>query len=316
MIALYIISSIILILFIYILISSIIYKRSLFSSLVELYLYVTSKYKWHKRLPKTFISFIKKHHIKENKEIILKDKHLNIKKINYKNMKTFIITPSQNAKNVVIYLHGGAYISNPTYFHNRYVKKLAKKSNSIVVYPIYPKTPQNNFQKTFSVVKSLYEDILKHNKYKTYMIGDSSGGGLSLAILQDSTVLPTYTYLFSPWLDISLTSKNIEKYEKVDPMLSIIPIRYIGEYYAKGTNLKDFKVSPLYGKVSSLYNISIIYGDREILYPEIEEFKKNCLKENINLDFVLKKGMNHCFPLYPIKEAKVFFNEIVDKIKS
>ena len=78
MIALYIIGPIILILLIYLIISSIKNSRSLFSSFVELYLYLTSHWKWFVRLPKSFFRFISKHHI-ENKKVVLKDKKISIK---------------------------------------------------------------------------------------------------------------------------------------------------------------------------------------------------------------------------------------------
>ena len=318
MIALYIIGPIILILLIYLIISSIKNSRSLFSSFVELYLYLTSNWKWFVRLPKSFFKFISKHHI-ENKKVVLKDKKIAIKEISYHNMQTFIINDNNEASNIIIYLHGGAYISNPTVHHKHYVKKLAVNTNSIVVFPIYPKTPIHNYKETFSIIDKLYKDIINNSKLNVILMGDSSGGGLALVLLEKlakyNEIQPSKTILFSPWLDISLSSDGIESYEKVDPMLAIKPIRYVGEFYYKGTNEKDYKVSPLFGEISKIKNLTIFVGTREILYPETIRFKDRCEKEKVDLNLIIHKGMNHCYPLYPIKEAKTTNNMIYNIIK-
>ena len=98
-------------------------------------------------------------------------------------------------------------------------------------------------------------------------------------------------------------------------MLSVDTLRYIGEFYYKGTNGKDYKVSPYYGNVSKIKNLTILVGTKEIFYPETVEFKNRCDKEKAEVNLIVKKAMNHCYPLYPIKEAKQANNMIYNIIK-
>ena len=68
------------ILLIYLIISSIVNSRSFLASFAELYIWLTSKSKWHSRIKKSFLKYIAKHH-KENKPVKFISKKVDIKEI-------------------------------------------------------------------------------------------------------------------------------------------------------------------------------------------------------------------------------------------
>ena len=94
-----------------------------------------------------------------------------------------VFNDSETTENLIIYLHGGAYVSEIENLHIIFCDKLAKKANATVFTPIYPLAPNHTFEETYEIVANLYEFLLKFEKPITIM-GDSAGGGLSAAFCE------------------------------------------------------------------------------------------------------------------------------------
>ena len=200
-----------------------------------------------------------------------------------------------------------------------FVKKsiIRNTPNSTVYVPIYPLAPKHTYKETFDFLENFYHDILKLNKPVTIM-GDSAGGGLSASFCEYLPEInlpqPKHLILLSPWVDISMANKKYKKYENADPMLGVDALRYCGKFWADDLDLKDFKVSPLYGDVSILDDTAIFVGTRELLYPDIMEFYEKFDKNKVKL--IIGEGMNHVYPIYPIPEAKKALRQIIEILKN
>ena len=148
-------------------------------------------------------------------------------------------------------------------------------------------------------------------------MGDSSGGGLALGLAEDFIVKkikqPDELILLSPWVDITLENSNIEKYEKIDPIVFPANDRIWGASWALGTDLKNYKVSPLYGNMLGLKKVSIFIGTREVLYPDVKILADILIDSKADVDVYVGKGLNHVYPIYPIPEAKTTL-KIINKI--
>ena len=98
----------------------------------------------------------------------------------------------------------------------------------MIVFAIYPKAPNNTYQSSIKIMDELYNLIMNKTNKDIVFMGDSSGGGLTLAYIEFLSInklkQPCKTILISPWLDVSLSHKDIKKYERKDPMLSINPL--------------------------------------------------------------------------------------------
>ena len=90
-----------------------------------------------------------------------------------------IFNESTSTENLVLYLHGGAYVNEIEKLHISFCDKLAEKVNATVFAPIYPLAPNHTFEETYDIVENLYDLLLKFNKPISIM-GDSAGGGLLL----------------------------------------------------------------------------------------------------------------------------------------
>ena len=90
-----------------------------------------------------------------------------------------------NSNKHVIYLHGGAYIIEATTFHQRFIETLADQYELAITFIDYPKAPENTYRTTHDVVLKAYAEVAaKYPGNEFYLMGDSAGGGLALALLQ------------------------------------------------------------------------------------------------------------------------------------
>lgn len=236
-------------------------------------------------------------------------------------MQVFVWNEKKDAnQKVILFLHGGAYILQPSMMHFTLVHKIAKAIDAKVVFPIYPKAPKHQYRETYEKLEKLYRGLLEENTNPNSIIimGDSAGGGLSLgfAIYLKELLLPQpkELVLFSPWVDIATDNPEIASYELFDPILKQSGIQEVAKFWA-GEELKQPLVSPLFGDLSGLGRIRIYIGTHDILYPDNRLLHEKLLKEGIDHRYIEREKMNHVYVGLPIKEARVDIQELIEELK-
>ncbi|MBR0385999.1 MAG: alpha/beta hydrolase, partial [Erysipelotrichaceae bacterium] len=154
----------------------------------------------------------------------------------------------------------------------------------------------------------LYLKCLKyHHDRKIILMGDSAGGGLALGLCQywDTIGLkqPYRLILLSPWVDLTMENPDIPEYEKNDPSLIRDELLVDAYYWADGTDLKDRRLSPIYGDMSIYKRVSLFVGTHEMFYPDITLLARKLEDAGARVDLNIGEGLNHVYPAYPIPEA-------------
>ena len=205
--------------------------------------------------------------------------------------KIFIIKPKteQLSKKVILYFHGGAYVAEATTLHWEFLEKLANDTKSTIVMPDYPLTPKYTYKDVFNMVEPLYKEIISKVDVKNLvMMGDSAGGGITLAlaekISQNNIQLPSKTILISPWLDVTLTNEKIKEVQKNDKDLNKEKLLIAGISYARDEEgMKSYLVKPINGPLSKLKNVIIYTGTYDILNPDTHLLQEKAKKEGIDI---------------------------------
>ncbi|WP_430335739.1 alpha/beta hydrolase fold domain-containing protein [Rhodococcus sp. ACT016] len=219
----------------------------------------------------------------------------------------FTVTPRGTAPiSPVLYLHGGAYIREITRHHWKLVGQLASAGASVTV-PIYPLAPRGTAAHVVSGSADLAEQLAARGE-PLVIAGDSSGGGLALAValaLRDrGTVVPDHTALISPWLDATGSHPGILEVAPRDPWLHLGGLTVAADAYRGDLDREHPWVSPLNGDLAGLGPITLFTGTRDILNVDARRFRPLATDAGVSLDFHEAPEMIHVYPLLPIPEGK------------
>lgn len=81
----------------------------------------------------------------------------------------------ENAKNTILYIHGGAYALEINYQHLLYCWLLSRKLDAHVLAPVYPLAPLHNANEAHDMITELYGKLVQRSNL--ILMGDSAGGG-------------------------------------------------------------------------------------------------------------------------------------------
>lgn len=245
-------------------------------------------------------------------------------KISEKNgHRYWTLKPKQNISDqVIMYMHGGAYILNMSRSHWELIEKLLIKTQATIVVPDYPLAPNSNCLDAYSFIEALYLELLSTVSPKNIILmGDSAGGGLALGFAQklrnDNQSPPSQIILISPWLDITMSNPAIIEVDKKDKILGIKGLQMAGESYAGDIDTKDFKVSPIYGDFSGLGKISMFIGTNDLFIADTRKLKNLLAQKNIPVNYFEYPKMFHVWVIVTgLKESKHAINQMASLIKN
>lgn len=245
----------------------------------------------------------------------------------YKNRKVFIIEPKQtdNKDIVIVYLHGGSYVAEMSTKHWEFIGDFVQDTGIKVILPDYPLTPKYNYKDVFEMIIPLYQEIIeKTNEKKIIIMGDSAGGGMSLALCEKIGEMkirkPEKLILISPWLDVTMSNERIGKVQKYDRQLNKEALKLAGISYAGKDGIQKYLVNPINGPIKDLKEINIIVytGTSDILNPDVEILQDKAKKEEIEIQVRQYNNQEHIWMLErgkdKTKEAQEAYEDCVKEV--
>lgn len=250
----------------------------------------------------------------------------NVKKTQVQGRSVFTLTPliskaTTNVTTTIFYLHGGAYVQGFVKQHWTFLAGLVAQTSCTIIAPDYPLAPTHTYLDSFSMINSVYKEMIQPlDERCVVLMGDSAGGGLALAFAQQLHVnhlhQPATLILLCPWLDITLKNPEVEKLESSDPFLSARSLRRAGKVYIGNSDPEDFMVSPINGPFQALGEISIFIGSHDILVADTRKLKALADDLGVRINYREYQGMVHMWMLLNFPESKQARQEIADLILS
>ena len=222
---------------------------------------------------------------------------------------------------LILYLHGGAYIYPPVFFHWRFLHDLALRAHCDALLPVYPKSPEYDCEYSVMTVLEYYRSISESKQYdEIHLVGDSAGACLCLVVAQEAHKngwqKPATITLLSPCVDLSHTKeKEMRALQGKDSMLQLDRVISLNAIWQGGLSAKHPWVSPVFGDFSGVDNLSVYYGSDEILQPDDLFLKEVYEKTGKTGHFYEYEGMFHTFAMFPIPEGFRAVKEIASTIK-
>lgn len=236
----------------------------------------------------------------------------------------YIKHKESNPQKIILYFHGGGYVSGTCEAHRIHVSKLVKetKINSMVFE--YRVAPENPFPAALDDALSAYNYLLSSG-YKSEDIafmGDSAGGGLCLATLnalkEKEMTLPTAVVVLSPWTDLKCTGNSYTTKLEVEPFAPKESWTVFSNYYVQDQDKLNPLISPLYGDLKDLPPLKIYVGTDEVLLDDSVRYAEKAKESGVEVSLTVGENMFHCYPIcapiFPeateaMKEISVFLND-------
>ena len=243
----------------------------------------------------------------------------------FENRNIFIIKSKGSKKTnmKILYFHGGSYMAEATSNHWEFIENLVDDTGATVILPDYPLTPKYNYKDVFNMVVPLYKEIQQSVDVSNELIimGDSAGGGLSLALLekisQEDVKMPKKTILISPWLDVRMDNPKIEQVKEQDKKLNKEALKIAGLAYAGSDGIDSYLVNPIDGDLSKINNLTIFTGTKDILNPDVYKLKEKAEKNNINIDINEYQDAGHIWIIDKDSDEEIVkkgYEDLINKI--
>lgn len=234
-------------------------------------------------------------------------------------LTTYYLNSSNHSNISILYLHGGGYVSGCSSSQWRFANTLANETDAEIIVPDYPIAPWHTYKEAYSLLYDWWVPFQYGNESRILVImGDSAGGGLALGFteyLKDmDAALPNAVVLISPWVDLTMSNVEIADYEGVDPLLDVGTLQAAAEAWASDTDLTDYRLSPIYGDLTDLPDVTVLTGTREILYPDATLLYDRLVDAGNYATLITGEGMNHDYPLFPIPEGREAISQIAERI--
>lgn len=231
---------------------------------------------------------------------------ITVNKDNQRNIPVRLYTPTENPHGeiypLVLFVHGGGWVSGNLDTHDVLVRALSLHLNAVVLAVDYRLAPEVDAIQQNSDVKDaflwLYDNAakLKGDKTKIVGIGDSAGGALISILTQDlKDKYFAAQWLMYPAMGLDFTTESALKYGDThfptNDAMKIFWETQLPEGYAD----QDPRISPLFADIDALPRTLISVGGLDPLTSSSEAYAQK-IKDH-GLESVLKyyEGAEHGF---------------------
>ena len=270
---------------------------------------------------KLSIAELRANGVKNSKMLGEVSKNITVEKINMEGIQAEWLIPfpsSAHSEKVILYLHGGGYVTGSIEDHRMMCGLLANATDAKVLLPEYRLAPEHPFPAALDDALKVYQWLLDQGYSSANMIiaGDSAGGGLSvatvLALKEKSGSLPAAVVCLSPWADLALTGQSHTTKAKAEAILNKDVLHEWALCYTDESNLTNPLVSPIHGDFHGFPPLLIQVGSEEILLDDSTLLVEKAKSAGVHVTLKIWDGMWHVWQALGdlIPENKKTFEEI------
>ncbi|GAB2873132.1 alpha/beta hydrolase [Paraburkholderia jirisanensis] len=193
----------------------------------------------------------------------------------------------------LLYLHGGAYVMGTAPAYRGFVSQIASRARRTTFILEYPLAPETALPVAIDVATAAARR-LRETFAKIGVVGDSAGGGLTLATLAKFDQACA-AVVFSPWTDLTLSGDSIRDRAARDVLLDASNLRDAARGYIGPAPAHDPRASPLLAIPERLPPLLIQVGSEEILYDDALRYAQRAHALGHNVQLQEWTGMQHVF---------------------
>ena len=200
----------------------------------------------------------------------------------------------------ILYIHGGAYTLGSAKGYQGMASQIAARTGLAVFNLDYPLAPEQQFPAAYDAVVHAYSWLAKQGIERLAVMGDSAGGGLTLAsvahLIRTKGAIDTPhiagCVVFSPWTDLGMTG---ETRNSCDPIFTLDRVQGLASQYLGNHQPEDPRASPLYEIPTGMPPLYIQVGSDELLLDDSVRYAKAAVERGANVKLEIWHGMHHTF---------------------
>ena len=219
---------------------------------------------------------------------------------------------------VVLYLHGGAFLVGSPTMYRKLAVRLARVARAPVVVPAYRLAPEHPWPAAPEDALAAYRGLLDagHAPGHIALVGDSAGGNLVLALLQQlreaGLPMPASASCLSPWADLTHSGETIRSHADLDPMLPAHRLPAAARAYVPDHDLAHPLVSPVFADFAGFPPLLVQVGSDEVLLDDARRVVTAAQRHGVSATLRVWDGQPHVFQMlaHLIPEGRAAIEEL------
>jgi acetyl esterase/lipase len=238
-------------------------------------------------------------------------------------VRCYLVTPKtiprKNRNRLLVNVHGGGYVFGPGEGGTLEAITMAGFSQMKVISIDYRMPPDFPYPAAIDDAMAVWKAVVKLEKpARIGLFGTSTGGGMTLAMVQrakaEGLPLPAAIAPGTPWSDLSKTGDSYFANESVDNELGAYEplLSAAAKLYANGLDLKDPRLSPVYGDFSGFPPTILTTGTRDLFLSNTVRVHRKLREAGVEAQLEVYEGQSHAqyIPDPSAPETKEAFDEI------
>lgn len=204
----------------------------------------------------------------------LQTRGLGLEPVSVGNIRGEWIVPRNHNEAVILYVHGGGFVSCSPAKYRPVTAALARSASMRVFSLDYRIAPEHRFPAALDDAVASYEWLLAQGirASRIALAGDSAGGGLVLSLLvrarNEGLPLPACAVCSSPWTDLAGTGGSLRSNDGLCATFRPENIPEFAAVYLGGANAVDPYASPVYADLGGLPPVLLQIGSNELLLDD------------------------------------------------
>jgi len=235
----------------------------------------------------------------------------------------WVKTRNSSPNRLILYFHGGGYVSGSPETHRALVAKLAHASEASAFALSYRLAPEYAFPAAVRDGIDAYRQLVGRGlpPQTIVLAGNGAGGGLAfsvlLAIRNAGLPMPAGCLAMSPWADLTLSGWSVMQNAKNDTALTWDLLFVSARHYLKGSNPADPYASPAFANFKDFPPIMVHAGAMEMLKDDASRIGARAADAGVPVSVEIYDGMQHVFQTNShVPEARVSLQRLGQFVKS
>ena len=209
---------------------------------------------------------------------------------------------------VIFYIHGAGWVFGSAKTHDKLVRELAVRTNSVVVFPEYSLSPEAKYptaiEQNYAILQQLPEmaEAKKMDISRLTVAGDSVGGNMATVMTimtkQRNGLTINQQLLYYPVTDANFNTESYKEFAE-DYYLTKEGMKWFWNQYAPDEKQRaEITASPLRATLDELKGLPaamILNGEADVLRDEGEAYARKLREAGVDVTQVQFQGMIHDF---------------------